>query len=507
MKISTGLPLFNTPVDPQGTENQSANAIFHAGSASLTSHVIDVSETPIIVKAYGFLTDASTITVHTVTTGIGGVTYSSPMVLNGHTVQLSNRNNTLVIDLTGKYRFVLSDGLHTTTCVYHESGLPLWSFGLAAFAEANGILQFIETLSVKPVVDENIVQHNVKLSTDFGNLLTIHGDENNPTASGAGLYYGPVADKYGIQYVSSVSGNDNNDGLTKLTPIKTLAKALEFGRLPDGTAGIIYLKAGERFNTYPNAAGDAVTSLTPITQFVATAAVSIGNRSITFRPYDDPASDAILAYNSANGTSYYAYSSAQTIWPTIVATVSLPNNTGTTWYPIYMGIGVNGQLRLEGINFRAGQTGTVNPAFNSGAIVGSGQLIVQGGHLITGNTPILGQISGGLVMNVTFFGTIVQDHTTPSTPQVFASMGTRFVINSPSADIAGGVVIVPTLPYTSLGDNTFSYLAKKSLWYGLVIFTAPIRDAAGTIIPNSFAYGYDTRSYYNLSTAISINLP
>jgi hypothetical protein len=133
MKVSTGIPLFNGPVDPQGTENQSNNVLFSSASTSLTSHVIDVSETAIVVKAYGLTSE--TITVNTFSyDGIGNLT--APMKINGKTVELSADNNILVIDISGRYTFTLSGSLGVISCVFHESGMSYWSYGLSDFALA-----------------------------------------------------------------------------------------------------------------------------------------------------------------------------------------------------------------------------------------------------------------------------------------------------------------------------------------------------------------------------------
>lgn len=517
MKISTGLPLFNTPVDPQGTENQSANAIFHAGSKSLTSHVIDVTETPIIIKAYGFLNDASTITVYTVTTGIGNATYSSPMVLNGHTVQLSKRNNVLVLDMTGKYKFVLSDGLGVTTCVYHESGLPLWSFGLSNFAEFNGMLQFLETRTIDPDVQENVVRNYAKLSQDSGNLLTIHGSESDPTNASAGLYYGPTPYLYGKQYVSSVSGSDTlNTGISPSSPWKTIRQALS--KLPDGTTGIIYLKAGETFYTYPETTGDATfgpdVTLGQGAQQIYSHVVdiTIGSRNVYFRPYNEPVSDDVNAYNQAHNTSMYPYGTFEgaatpncpKIRGSVMAPIeSAPITSASLFYPIYFQVGINGSITFEGIDVIGGNIlNAVAPAFNSGMIVGSGQIIFSGGNITLGNTPILGQIAGGVIMNVTIFGVQIRDHTTPATPQIFASLGTRFITNTVyTASAPGGLAYPGTgLTYTKNGDNAASYLTPKAMWYGIKIRQLP----AAEVLSPPPGIPQMAGIYYNLTTDIKI---
>ena len=133
MKISTGIPLFNSPVDPQGTENKSYNVIFNSQSTSLTSHVIDVSETALVVKAYGLTSE--TVTVNTVSyDGLSVLT--APMKINSKTVELSANNNVLVLDISGRYSFTLSASLGVVSVVCHDSGMSYWSYGLSDFALA-----------------------------------------------------------------------------------------------------------------------------------------------------------------------------------------------------------------------------------------------------------------------------------------------------------------------------------------------------------------------------------
>jgi hypothetical protein len=514
MKISTGLPLFNTPVDPQGTENQSANAIFHAGSASLTSHVIDVTETPIIVKAYGFLNDASTITVWTVTTQRGNVVTTSPMILNGHTVQLSNRNNTLVIDLTGKYKFVLSDGLGVTTCVYHESGLPLWSFGLAQYAIANGMLQFVETETVKPVVSENQIKLYVKLSQDgagsnLANLLQVHHTSAipddpipNPPNVGTdvfdtgGLYFGVDPGKYRTQYVSSsVGDNINNTGLSAASPVKSIQFAIS--RLPDGTRGIIYLLAGDTFCTYvtdPMGAaiapvGDVAGSfpIIDLGNIVAVQGLAINNRVISFYPYNDPVITAVSTYNNAHGTVINPYVWKESNFPTIKFVYLQASNATNYFFPATIQIGSAGGMSLSAVSIEVGQTGTVNPNYPCGCMPAIGNLAMSGGHLTIGNVPLFGNANG--VGNQVFGenNLYIHDHDIPglpggpttavSTPPVFNISGTNLVINSSGA-YARGITPPGTpveLPYTSNGDNTEAFLKPKALWPGIYIYSRVAR--------------------------------
>jgi hypothetical protein len=134
MKIVTAISAFNAPVDTANTDNQSVNVLFNSRSASSTSHAIDVSETAVLVRAFG-LTGGQTITVHML--GNDGITnVNEILVLHGKTIQLSVTNTALILDMPGRYVFVLSAGLGTVSCTCIETGISYWSWGLKAFAEA-----------------------------------------------------------------------------------------------------------------------------------------------------------------------------------------------------------------------------------------------------------------------------------------------------------------------------------------------------------------------------------
>lgn len=132
-KVNTGISLFNGPVDPQGTENQTYNTIFDANSTNLTSHKIDVNENAVVVKAFGIGGNTITVNIYS-NTRLGSV--STPMILNNKTIRLSSTNNVLVIDIPGTYTFTLSGGLGSVTCVCCETASSYWSYGLKAFATA-----------------------------------------------------------------------------------------------------------------------------------------------------------------------------------------------------------------------------------------------------------------------------------------------------------------------------------------------------------------------------------
>lgn len=521
MKISTGLPLFNTPVDPQGTENQSANAIFHAGSKSLMSHVIDVSETPIIVKAYGFLNDASTITVWTVTTEIGNVTIASPMVLNGRHVQLSNRNNVLVIDMTGKYKFQLSDGLGLTTCAYHESGLSLWSFGLSAFAVANGMLEFVDTETTHVEMVENQVKVYLKKSNAGGNLIQVRGNNAIPddpdSGSGTdvygpeGIYYGLDAGKFAFQYVSSTLGSDSdayytppgtNDG-SHAKPWKTIGKALE--HLPDGTQGVIYLYRGDTFNTIPTAysnvtnnPADSIDVVNNMTlQESLGKVMSTGNRTITFAPYDDACIDAISAWNNTHGTVYVPFLANQINFPIINFTIAQPTDI---WPGNVVVIGFSsgpfGYIGFRGIKFKVGQFPTANPGTFGGALWGYGRYVIEGGSTQLGSVPFV--LSGDVLTWAESFHTI-SDHTVATVGgPIFCRVVNRTLFNT-VGDSGGTSPYDPanpvTLPYTYHANNVESFLVDKNMWPGLTILGPPSLTLAN---------GSDLRAYARITTSIRI---
>jgi hypothetical protein len=134
MKINSGIPLFNASVNAQGEQNQPPNVLFNASTTSTTSHNIDVGETAIAVSAFNI--SGNTITVNMVgNDGLGDVT--SPLHLNGKTVQLSSTNTMIILDVPGRYNFTLSGGLGSVSCIITPTGSSYWSYGLRAFATAS----------------------------------------------------------------------------------------------------------------------------------------------------------------------------------------------------------------------------------------------------------------------------------------------------------------------------------------------------------------------------------
>lgn len=134
MKVNTGIALFNAPVNAQGEQNQPPNVLFNSRSQNLTSHIIDVGETAVAINVFNI--DSNHITINMVgNDGLGDVT--SPLILNGKTVQLSATNTMLIIDVPGRYSFTLSGGLGTVSCLVTNTGSSYWSYGLRTFATAS----------------------------------------------------------------------------------------------------------------------------------------------------------------------------------------------------------------------------------------------------------------------------------------------------------------------------------------------------------------------------------
>lgn len=99
--------------------------------------------------------------------------------------------------------------------------------------------------------------------------LASTSENNLVQAKTDGLYMALAAPEYvARQYVSSVSGNDANDG-SRANPLKTLARALE--RLPENTSGEIYLKEGEVFPMRNGADPDWGATVTHIGRLLNTS--------------------------------------------------------------------------------------------------------------------------------------------------------------------------------------------------------------------------------------------
>lgn len=128
------------------------------------------------------------------------------------------------------------------------------------------------------------------VSTVNGNLIQLKPD---------GLYAAlAAAPNLQTQYVSSSTGNDNNDG-TRAAPLKTLLRAIE--RLPDNTSGNILLLEGDVFPI--RGSGDPTTWGAPIGHFGQP--ISTSSRVITIYPYG-PQTDSYAGLE-VNATNFYSW--------------------------------------------------------------------------------------------------------------------------------------------------------------------------------------------------------
>lgn len=129
-------PLFANPASQDVGKVKGANILFNADSTSTTSHVVEVGQTAIVIKAFN-LSGSQTISINMI--GDDGITtVMTPLVLNGKLVQLSTSNVSLVLDLPGRYTFSLNNGgLGTVSAIILPSGMPYWSYGIAAFTAAS----------------------------------------------------------------------------------------------------------------------------------------------------------------------------------------------------------------------------------------------------------------------------------------------------------------------------------------------------------------------------------
>lgn len=132
--VITGIALNGGTVNGPGTE-QSEGTYFNALSQSDISSVINISESPKLLRAYN-LGESDFVEVLMVAFPGAVGELSEPLVLNGKAAKLTAQNNALLLDLSGFYRLRLSaESPLTVTVVGHDSSLSYWSYGLAAFVQ------------------------------------------------------------------------------------------------------------------------------------------------------------------------------------------------------------------------------------------------------------------------------------------------------------------------------------------------------------------------------------
>jgi hypothetical protein len=301
------------------------------------------------------------------------------------------------------------------------------------------------------------------LSSDSGNLLQLRSD---------GVFYGITPPpNFTDQYVSSSTGNDSNAG-TRLSPLRTIQKAVS--NLPDGTMGNIWLLAGDTFHTYPTASGDTINTLTFAQTLTQLATLNVGNRILTFAPYNDSAIDTINAYNTANDTLYDPYVVQQINFPVIAVTISLPTDQS---FGVALGFktGPAGVLNFNGIKFSVGKLDSPNVI--NAAITGNGSFTIHGGSIVLSRVPFIGNLNGSGAMNFSAFLAQVHDNSVPSSPNpYFCVVGSQMFINT-VAPVSAGTPLYPLAgTFTNNGDNYESYLVTAAFWEEVVIYSTAFRS-------------------------------
>jgi hypothetical protein len=429
--------------------------------------------------------------------------------------------------MTGKYTFQLSDGLGVTTCAYHESGLGLWSFGLSAFAVANGMLEFVETETIKPVMVENTIKLYAKISNDPSNLLqmrdepSIVDDPLGPVLPPAlvgqkdeydagGLYYGITAPvDVRNQYVSTTLGNDVTGDGSHDAPFYSIAHAMN--RIPEGTTATIWLRFGETFYTYspdsaPISGGPRDTSIVTGHTFIDSIVhystlISVGNRLVTIQPYDDPCIKAINDYSASSGTLNNPYLAAEIQFPRIVISLFQASDGPTTYVPSSIAIESNGVLSFLAVNVEMPKTGNATSGFSGSGFGHAGIILFGGGQITLAEIPMFGKPMGqaGFAANLAFSNVNIKDHSPPSVAMKIASLGSRLtIVTNPYS--AGGNTLIPAsgLPYTHNPDTPEDFLRNRAKWIGLTVF-GPDQSGVGS---GDARY----RCYRNLVTTTSIDL-
>jgi hypothetical protein len=311
--------------------------------------------------------------------------------------------------------------------------------------------------------DAGCLEDSQLLSDASGNLLQLRDD---------GLFYGATPPpNFANQYVSSSTGNDSNAG-TIGAPLKTIRKALQ--NLPDGTAGNIWLYAGDTFYIYPEEPTDSV--ITDLNRGGAgnlfTHRLSVGNRQVFMAPYNDVVIDAINAYNLANNTFYFQYNTQQTNFPLIKYQVCNPPDDPGEYQALGFDIDVNGVLQIYACNQIVTQIPVVNPACDVPPISSSGLLNVVGGFMTLSNFPFFGDPNSTNPQSMSFRNCVLQDHGTPSTPLRFANVAlSRVSLGGDGPSVGGGAIGPgPLAAYTFQPNNAPLFLASNALWQNNTVF-------------------------------------
>jgi hypothetical protein len=130
--IQTGVALYPSIPFAPGLESGNYFILFDAHSASTTSHIIVVDESPFVVEAYG-LTGGETVQVWNVG-GSGVGQWFSQLYLKGVPVLLTPTDNKLSLDVSGRYQFRLNGGgLGTVFVIGQNANVASNLVGLGKF--------------------------------------------------------------------------------------------------------------------------------------------------------------------------------------------------------------------------------------------------------------------------------------------------------------------------------------------------------------------------------------
>lgn len=132
MAIATGrvLNVLSASDSPSAAETKDHNVLFDSDSTSEYSHTIEVLTKPKVVRAFG-LGNGQAVEVLMVA-GAGSGTVEENLYLAGSQVTLNPTNNTLVLDISGRYRFKLN-GVDPgdVTVLAHDSDVAVTSYGIS----------------------------------------------------------------------------------------------------------------------------------------------------------------------------------------------------------------------------------------------------------------------------------------------------------------------------------------------------------------------------------------
>lgn len=537
----------STQTYASGQQNYDYNTFFDVHSTSVHSHIFPVDNNFYRVQAFN-LSGSETVTIEQVTNpGQSNQLIAPYSPVNGPVTLTTNRTS-YIIERPGVYRLTLSGGGLGTVIVvgfqfameneasqdiadalYAILQITPCSLGakvlrdqppqtnVLGLDDANCIIDFplptTDPCALGALIPPDLTANNEVVSLD-GETCLVHQQLVSSVAGNLiqlkpdGVYYGIAPPpNFANQYVSSSTGSDSNPG-TILLPLQTIQKAIS--NLPDGTAGNIFLLAGDTFHTYPTATGDTINTLTFLQGAAQAQTLNINNRLIEIFPYNDTPINDIIAYNSAHATAYDAYIAQQTNFPIINVTISLSTDSSTD---VVLGfiVGGLGRIRLNACMFVMGSSGGATPSYFHSGFVGNGDVLFQGGYVVLSEIPAIGNGSGAGQMNVTIEQTPVLLPTAFAFTPKYAILGNQILMVT-SPPIAPGSLIVPALTYTNTGDTAeqTSAFATPPAGYDYVAlggtdYLPPSGAGASSLLwQNIVIYDHTTRSYRRVFTDIDI---